>query len=260
MSTRTVHTKITPAGQNGGLSNSTLKLIAIACMLIDHIAVILLQNGYFADVITHSTDVEGMHAAIASMPYGNELFSLYSGMRLVGRMAFPIFCFLLAEGFTYTRNPLRYTLSLGTFALISEVPFDLANHGVFLEFSSQNVFFTLFFGALALYGLEYAKSKKMSKIFYVLIFITCALFAFFLKTDYGIYGVAFIIILYMMRTDRQNQTISGVILGFFQMTAALAFLPIWFYNGKRGLNIKWAFYIFYPAHFLILYALKLAFF
>lgn len=257
---RTVHTTITPQGQKRGLSNSSLKLIAMVCMLIDHTAVVLLEQGYFADIIAQATDIDAMHAAISAMPHGEQLFALYSGMRLVGRMAFPIFCFLLAEGFTHTRNPLRYLLSLGVFALISEIPFDLATSGTYVDLSSQNVFFTLFFGALALYGIEYANGKEWPKVTYLFAFLIPALAAFLLKTDYGIYGVAFIVILYMMRTDRQNQTLSGVILGFFQVTAALAFLPIWFYNGKRGLSLKWAFYLFYPLHLLALHAIRVQMF
>lgn len=253
---RTVHNAITPQGQARGLSGSTLKIFAMVFMLIDHIAVVLIQNGYFGDVLAEATDIEDMQAAISALPHGDQLFALYSLMRLVGRMAFPIFCFLLAEGFTHTRSPLKYVMGLGIFALVSEVPFDLANHGSFLEFSSQNVFFTLFLGALALYGIEYAVSKEWSKATYLLAFIVPAALAFFLKTDYGMYGVAFVVILYMMRTDRKNQTLSGIILGFFQITAALAFLPLWFYNGKRGLKLKWAFYLFYPAHLLALYLIS----
>ena len=105
-----------------GLSGSTLKLIAIITMLIDHIGAAVIARLLIAG-------------------QGSEmLYKIYYAMRAVGRVAFPIFCFLLVEGFFYTGSRKKYALRLFGFALLSEIPFDLAFSGKILEFGYQNVF------------------------------------------------------------------------------------------------------------------------
>ncbi|MCM1188166.1 MAG: conjugal transfer protein TraX [bacterium] len=143
----------TSAQKKGGLSGSTVKIIAVAAMLIDHIA---------AAVLMRMLIVRGMY----SLPNdGNQVLrwllqnaGLYYGMqamRTVGRLGFPIFCFLLVEGFQKTRNLKKYIFRLGLFALISEIPFDLAFSGCVLEGGYQNVYFTLFLGILALAAFDF---------------------------------------------------------------------------------------------------------
>lgn len=115
-----------------GLSGSTLKLIAIITMLIDHIGAAVIARLLIAG-------------------QGSEmLYKIYYAMRAVGRVAFPIFCFLLVEGFFYTGSRKKYALRLFGFALLSEIPFDLAFSGKTLEFGYQNVFFTLLIGLLTI--------------------------------------------------------------------------------------------------------------
>lgn len=115
-----------------GLSGSTLKLIAIITMLIDHIGAAVIARLLIAG-------------------QGSEmLYKIYYAMRAVGRVAFPIFCFLLVEGFFYTGSRKKYALRLFGFALLSEIPFDLAFSGKILEFGYQNVFFTLLIGLLTI--------------------------------------------------------------------------------------------------------------
>ena len=115
-----------------GFSGSTLKLIAIITMLIDHIGAAVIARLLIAG-------------------QGSELlYKIYYAMRAVGRVAFPIFCFLLVEGFFYTGSRKKYALRLFGFALLSEIPFDLAFSGKILEFGYQNVFFTLLIGLLTI--------------------------------------------------------------------------------------------------------------
>ena len=106
------------------VTGSTLKLVALFTMLIDHFA---------ATVILQ----------IANTGTGGKtLIDIYWVMRSIGRMAFPVYCFLLVEGFKYTHSRLRYAARLFIFALISEIPFDLALNNAVLEYKSNNVFFT----------------------------------------------------------------------------------------------------------------------
>ena len=105
-----------------GLSGSTLKLIAIVSMLIDHVAAAVIVRVLYAG---HWTE---------------QLYQIYRVMRSVGRIAFPIFCFFLVEGFEHTRDRKKYALRLFLFALISEIPFDLAFSAEILEVQYQNVF------------------------------------------------------------------------------------------------------------------------
>ncbi|MDO5336225.1 MAG: TraX family protein [Eubacteriales bacterium] len=147
-----------------GISGSTMKIIAIVTMLIDHIGAallgrLLMQTGYMN--VLQSGDA----ALIEQWAKGNAgLLGTFFIMRMIGRLGFPIFCFLLVEGFQKTRNVKKYILRLGIFALISEIPFDLAFHGTLLEFSYQNVFFTLFFGILVMYAFQSASEGKLPKL------------------------------------------------------------------------------------------------
>lgn len=130
-----------------GVCGSTLKLIAIITMLIDHTAAVILERWLTAERLG------GLHT--------NEQFwyNTYLIMRFTGRLAFPLFCFLLVEGFQHTRNVGKYAVRLAVFALISEIPFDLALHGTAFYFHYQNVFFTLLIALLVLFGFRMVKEK-----------------------------------------------------------------------------------------------------
>ena len=148
-----------------GISGSTLKIIAIITMLIDHIG---------AGVLGRLLVVRGMNEAAdlnAWIDANSTLVITYQMMRFVGRLAFPIFCFLLIEGFEHTHDVKKYALRLLSFCLVSEIPFDLLFNGKILEFGYQNVFFTLFIGLMVMWGFQgvdnqerFAKFKKV--IFY----------------------------------------------------------------------------------------------
>lgn len=210
------------------MSSSQLKVLAVVTMLIDHIGAIL-----FPSVL---------------------LF------RIIGRLSFPLFCFLISEGLLYTANLKGYLGRLFFFALISEVPYDLAFHGTVYYPQSQNVFFTLFLGLAAISFLHsYLGSRPASALVLALV---CVLFAEALHTDYGWFGVMLIIIFYCFKNYRTKgvlifavfNTGYGLLTGTVKLYAALAGFPIFLYNGKKGrLNWKYFFYAFYPAHLLLLY-------
>ena len=218
------------------LSGSSLKIIAIIAMLIDHIGAVILYHGYFS-----TPSPTGV--------VGGSTYDIYMALRTIGRIAFPIFCFLLVQGFLHTSNKRKYAIRLFVFALISEVPFDLAIHNTLVDFNSQNVFFTLLISFLVIWLID----EFQDKIYLHIVFIGLGmLLANFLHTDYSYWGVALITAFYYFNAWPLIQTLSGALLLSWQAPSILAFIPINMYNQKRGISMKYFFYIFYPAHLLIL--------
>lgn len=187
-------------------------------------------------------------------------YEWYMILRGIGRLAFVIFCFFLTEGFTRTRSRCQYALRLALFALISELPFDLLFYGRIMQLSHQNVYFTLLLGLLGLCGYE-ALRKKNRTVLALLCPLGCAVTAELLHTDYGAGGVLLIAALYLLRDRKlwQGASVLALMFGIGGKTQVLG-LGGWLlcqaYNGKRGLNLKYAFYLFYPVHILLLYALQ----
>lgn len=209
-----------------GLNTFTLKMIAIITMLIDHI--------------------------------GHVLFPEVMILRIIGRISFPIFAYVLAEGFVYTTDVKKYLLRLGIFALLSEIPYDLAIMGSVLEFSHQNVFFTLFIGVLVLYLMSQVKNIILQYGVVAAGILVCSL----LHTDYSNIGILLIFIFYVFR-ERKIEKLLIVGLIFIGLTSglqlyALLALPLLaLHNREQGPKIKAFFYLFYPAHLLILYLVHL---
>lgn len=155
------------------LSGSALKLIAITLMLIDHTGLMILYN-YPATTAT-------------LFSFGGVDYSWYRIFRDIGRAAFPIFCFLLVEGFLHTHNRKKYGLNLFLFACISEIPWNFMFTNTW-RYEKQNVFFTLFLGYLAFCALEYFWDNQKMQLVCVLALLTVSVF---LKADYGWRGFVF---------------------------------------------------------------------
>ncbi len=145
-----------------GITGSSIKIIAIVAMLIDHIAAALITR-VLIDNGLGTLDATDPTAYASWMSQNGALYGLMMVMRCIGRLGFPIFCFLLVEGFQKTSNRLKYAMRLALFALISEIPFDLAISGTWLEFGYQNVFFTLLLGMLAIWGIYFVTEAKPAK-------------------------------------------------------------------------------------------------
>ena len=228
-----------------GLTGADLKVLAILTMTIDHIAAVLIDP---------KTD-------------------LYLYMRAIGRIAFPIFCFLLTEGVAHTKNRIRYIGNLFLFAIISS-PFYMVIPKEEGEISN-NVFFTLFFGAACICMIEYIKQcipDRDSVLLMMLrtfieaaIFIGCFISSIFMHTSYEGVGVFVIVLFYYfprMLKNRLPEKFTRFVccLAFcwdsFQQSAIVSFIPITTYNGERGKQNKWLFYIYYPAHLLVLFLIK----
>ena len=145
--------------RKGGVSGSTIKIIAVVTMLIDHFAAaILMRMLVVRGIYSLPGDYRGIMRWLAE---NGVLYYGMSALRMVGRLGFPIFCFLLVEGFQKTHDLRKYTLRLGLFALISEIPFDLAFSAKVLEFNYQNVYFTLFLGILGLTAFDFFGKKEL---------------------------------------------------------------------------------------------------
>lgn len=223
------------------LSGSALKMLAIICMAIDHSAVILYPV------------IDAMRIPFS---LGGRMISLYWIMRKIGRLAFPIFCFLVAEGYQHTRNKMRYGLQLLIFAVISEIPFNLLHSRNLFDQTGQNVFFTLFLGLLLIHIYE-SKGKQLIKF---LAMVTVGAIATYLKADYGLNGALLVFLIHLFRSTPSVQALLAYPFLSGGIAAWAAFIPINLYNGKRGFIkspvLKYAFYVFYPAHILILIGIR----
>ena len=231
------------------INNNTLKIIAMILMLLDHL---------WGTIIP-----------------GNQW------MTLIGRMAFPIFAFLIVEGFFHTSDLKKYMKRLFIFGLISEIPFNLIYTGSIIFPFHQNVMFTLLLGLLIINEIDKLKNnkeikKKIIPISKIFLFLIISIIGF---VDYGVTGVLTIVVFYLFRGFKLawiGQLISlillyivffegqSVILNIFnyeyflplQSIGVLSLIFIWLYNGEKGKNnklIKYLFYSFYPVHMLVIY-------
>lgn len=237
-----------------GITGNTLKIIAIVTMFIDHIGVALIENG----ILKYQNRY--LMYAVLNTPEGKMWSTIDLALRTVGRLAFPIFCFLLVEGFLHTRNIRKYGARLLVFALISEIPFDLALFNKWFNADYQNVFFTLFIG---LWVLEWYRKTTGQPLKQSLVILAGCGASVLLKCDYNVIGIVLILLFYVFYENKRLQTLFGGILAAVESlgcfgAAVLAFIPIRMYNGTRGeKNLKYFFYWFYPAHLLLLYILRL---
>lgn len=189
-------------------------------------------------------------------------------LRVIGRIAFPLFCFALCQGFYHTRNRWKYLLRLGICAVVAEPFFDLLFRGE-LSFAKQNVLLTLFLGLVMAVLME----KTEDPLWKPLIIVPFYFLAELLRTDYagaGILTVALFILTYNNRFALLLQTVGlllialsmrSVVIRFWgigiplQLFAVGAMAPIALYSGKKLLHSRaaqWIFYLFYPAHMALL--------
>lgn len=235
-------------------TGAQLKWLAIVLMAIDHIGAVLIEPAI-------------LNPAMLQPDMQKLWFTVYLIMRCLGRFSFPTFCFLLVEGFYHTHSRLRYLHNLLIFAAVSEVPFNLAISGKLLSFEYQNVFFTLTAGLVSIWLADYLKQKATEEqniLWSGLIAVEVtgiAVLAQFLNTDYGAVGVVVIFVLYAIYHKRVLSAVFSVILLSLSNILEIFCFPFIFalkyYNGQRGRQNKYFFYIFYPAHLLILCIIRM---
>ena len=204
------------------LNNNQLKIIALISMTIDHIGVQL-----FPDIIL---------------------------LRIIGRLAFPIFAYMIAEGVKYTKNRRKYILTISVSAIFCQFVYFFAERSLY-----QCILVTFSLSILLIYALEY-KNIIISLLSLIGVFI----FTEFVNIDYGFLGILTPVFIYFA-SGKANKLISctallillGMVLGGVQWYALFAIPLLALYNGKRGkLNLKYLFYIYYPLHLGIIYLLK----
>lgn len=221
------------------LNSFHLKTIACLTMLIDHIGAIFFPTVYV--------------------------------LRIIGRLAFPIFAWMITNGYQHTSNRVKYFTRLSLFALISQLPFSLAFHRDL--FGNLNIFFTLAMGlgAIHCYEIIEARQWKAAAV------LGIAFAAELLNTDYGLYGVVTIVLFWIYRQDfsslvRMQVFINAAmalpailvavtgdwsaLLGAMQAVSLLSLLLIRQYNSELGPKVKYAFYAFYPGHLLVLHLIE----
>ena len=225
------------------LSNFDLKLIAIITMTIDHIGIVF------------------------GTPF-------YNFLRAVGRLSFPIFAFLITEGYVHTKSFSKYFLRLLVLAVISEVIYDYVFFGSFVYRGANNIFFTLALGLLTLFLLDkskglinrYFKDKVdlviILPITYLLIVVIMGLMGEFLNFSYGMLGILVISFFYLFKDNFAliviSVSLSTLILGEgMQYFSLFSLILIYFYNKKLGKKSKLFFYLYYPLHILVLGVIKM---
>lgn len=236
----------------GGLTSNMLRAFAVLFMISDHVWATYMS---FGDWMTN-----------------------------IGRMAFPIFAFQIAEGFVHTKNFKKYALRLLGFALISELPFNLFYSSRWFNPYHQNVLFTLLLGLMAIKVIDNLKKNHKAKdvalsALWLILIVVGSVIGF---VDYGFNGVLMVVLFYICRDFPfawlcqligmvcinviffEGQVIPTEIFGTTveiptQAYAVFALIPIWLYGGRKGISnkvLQYGFYAFYPVHMIILYLIK----
>lgn len=222
-----------------GISQETLKLIACITMLVDHIGAVFFPGSF---------------------------------LRTIGRISFPIYCYLLTEGVLHTRNQSRYGRRLLIGILLAEIPYDFLFYGS-LNWGKQSVMVTLFLGYLFCVAAMHISGLAQR----ILLLIPFAYMGKLLHVDYGAWGVT-LIGMFMLTKDQPKYrlqqifwlAIISLMIGKVmisvgplrfprQLCSLVALIPIFAYNGSKKTHNIWiqrGFYLFYPVHLVLLYLLK----
>ncbi|MBQ6936632.1 MAG: hypothetical protein IJN49_08805 [Clostridia bacterium] len=223
-----------------GLTNNQLKIIAMVSMLFDHV--------------------------------GKELLPQYTVLQIIGRLAFPIFAYMIAEGCFYTKNKIKYFLTIFILGTGCQIVYTVAEHSFY-----QNVLITFSLSIALIFSLENfrIKREKISGIilFFIVLIVSIltivlplSLEEYGFQIDYGIYGVLLPVAVFYGKEKRQKLFYSTGVLallahsfgGGIQWFSLISVPVLALYNQKRGkYNIKPLFYIFYPAHLIVIYLISL---
>lgn len=182
----------------------------------------------------------------------------------LGRLAFPLFMFVMVEGYCHTRDVKKYLIRLGIAALISQIPYQLfVNNLIGVEGIKINVIATFFVTMICLLIWD----KAFSKVYSAILILVIGFLAQLLNFEYGIFAILLGMLFYICREKKILKNIIFLIMiavyyyliflkfspGYFTylICTALVLIPIGLYNGKKGIGLKYFFYLFYPAHMII---------
>lgn len=225
------------------LSGAGLKLIAIISMLADHVNKALIYPY-----------LESNHGFLAFI---SDVFDI------IGRIAFPLFCFMLVEGYFKTRNRKKYLLNLLLFGVISEVPFDMFTTASFFNMNWNNVMFTLALVLVTVWIIDTLKEKMQKRpkaLWYlvsILIVLVMCIVSMSLSLDYEHHAILIGYFFYLFHDMPVFAIPFGYASMFKEPWALLGFGLTLTYNGERGKQHKMLYYWFYPVHLLILGLLRL---
>lgn len=219
-----------------GLTGNQLKIIAMLLMTVDHIGACLLPQ--------------------------------YRILRIIGRLAMPIFAYMIAEGCHYTKNRLRYLLTIAATAFVCQMVYLIFQRSLI-----QCILVTFTMSILLIYGVDYASQKKsflsmtvLGAVFaaacYITVFLPKHLPGF--TVDYGFAGVLLPVFIYMGRNKEEKLLLTAAGLAVLAMSVnriqwyALLSVPLLaLYNGSRGkLRMKYLFYLYYPLHLAVIYGIS----
>ena len=227
------------------LTNTQLKLIAITAMTLDHI--------------------------------GRELLPQWPILTIIGRLAYPIFAYMIAEGCWHTKHRKQYFLTVFGLGAVCQIVFYIATGSMY-----QNILITFSLSILTIYAIDYCKqsldnhSVTVPYISVLLMLTELALVAFLCRflpnkldndfwIDYGLIGVCIPVVLYLVTNKTYKLICLTIMLALMaynmggEQWYALITVPLLaLYNGKRGTaRLKYLFYIFYPSHLAIIYGIKM---
>lgn len=215
-----------------------LKLLAMFSMIFDHIGLMFMQD--------------------------NDM--LYSSFRMIGRLAFPIFAFQLAVGYSHSKNKEKHIVRMLIFAILSQFPYWLYVQTAIPGLEHLlNIGFTFSLALLGMYAID-KNDNLITKCFSLVIVL---MLSFILPVDYGFVGVLLCLSFYIFRNHKYLNLLSSALIivakviieqDLMKYAMIYALLPIYLYNDKKGLDNKFAkylFYVFYPAHLLLFAVIKM---
>ena len=184
-----------------------------------------------------------------------------SFLQLVGGLGLPVAAFLLAEGFVHTKDLRRYLLRLLGFALLSEIPYDLAMSGRWVDLGEQNLLFSLAVGLILLYGLRLFEGKPglACRLAQAAILAASVLWSMLLRSEFGFFLLVMAAVYYLMRDRKGLRILMGCAMSVMYVTAPLSGYVLWLYEGGKGKEVpRLLFYGLYPVLLLALAALRAA--
>ena len=242
-------------------NSSSISDIRLSCNVLKFIACVIMAVDHFGYGVIHN------YLKIHGMDIEPETYTVLSDTlevcRGIGRIAFPIFCFFLVEGFIRTRNVAKYAFRLGLFAVLSEIPFDLGLYGKLFYWKHQNIILTFFMALIMMLILRYLEQNTLSLshstvfLAYVCTAVTFAQVSYMIHADYSWKCILLVAVLYLLRASSSFRLVAGAAATSWEKYAPLSFILLYFYDPSVKPRFKYAFYLFYPLHLLAVYLVAL---